>query len=710
MRSIKKTIKPAYNLANYLFLPVHFQQRIIFLIFMSLVPLSVTGQIDDSQPARRGSRIIDDTTKQVYGPRTSQYYFEEDVFLNREVFNKVDTVIRDFHRFNDVQRNGNLYQDLGVIGTAIHPIYYEIPDQIGVSGGFNSFDVYWKREQIKYWDTKSPYTNMHVVLGGRGRSLTRATYSRNINERWNFGITYRGMFIDKQISRQGKGDRNVRSQYYDFFTTYQNKDSTYRIFANFRRQNHEVAEYGGVRNDVPATFGYEDYFSIDAQPFLTEAINQELRMNIHLYHQYRVGSGLQIYHKLDRYRQGNRFTDKPASEPDFDFVEIDSVETNDKSKFTSLRNEAGIKGSLAKLFYNGYYAIRNYQMLYSNDTVFNSESHNTYKGVENYVGGRVALKLDSLVDVIGWGEILLPGGEFNSNANYRLEGTIISKWFDASLKQVQYAPTFLQQFYRGSHDYWNNSFSNVNTTRLSGSLHYRSKIFTFSPGLSFTRIGNYVYFKRAVSPYAAVREFPETNTSSTDVFPHQSAGENVIVSPHVALSLTLLRHVHLRGNAIYTKVIEEADDDPFELPELFANGQLSYENIFFNGNLDMHAGVDVHWKSTYYGMAYDVPTGQFYMQGDEAVAGFNDQGGRQFSGIYDSETPEVGRFLTPALPNQPNLPILDVFFNAKIKRGRIFFKYNNLMQLITGKGYFPTPQYPGQRNTVDFGFDWSFYD
>lgn len=684
-----------------------------FFLLLLIAGLGTITVLAQEEEVRRGSRIIDDTTKQIYGPRTSRYYSEEDVFMNRNVLHRVDTSIRNFHRFNDVQRNDNLYQDLGVIGTAIRPIYYQLPEQIGVTSGFNSFDVYWNREEIRYWDTKSPYSNMHVILGGRGRSITRATYSRNINPRWNFGLTYRGMFIDKQISRRAKGDRNVRGQYYHFFTTYQSKDSTYRIFANFRRGNHEVGESGGVRNDVPANFTYKDYFTIDAQPYLTEAINQELRMNIHLYHQYRIGSGLQVYHQLDRYRQSNRFTDRPSAEPDFDFVEIDSALTNDGAKFVSLRNEAGIKGSLSKLFYNGYFALRDYTMTYRNDTIFQGEtiSNNRIRGTESYVGGRISLNIDSLLDVVGWAELLLPDG------NYRIQGTIKSKWLDATLTQMQYEPTFMQQFYRGAHDYWNNyfvpeesRFSSINVTRLSGSVHYRSKVFTFSPGLTFTRIGNYVYFKRVISPIAGDPGFPDSNPLDTDVLPIQSKGENVIASPHVRAELVLLRHVFLRGNAIYTRVVQESEGNPFELPELFVNGQLSYENIFFNGNLDMHAGVDIHWKSAYYALAYDVPTSQFYIQGDPGVAGFNGTGGRNYSGVFTAGGAAEGRFLTPALPNQPNLPVVDVFFNAKIKRGRIFFKYNNLFQAITGNGYFPTPLYPGQRNTLDFGFDWSFYD
>jgi hypothetical protein len=123
-------------------------------------------------------------------------------------------------------------------------------------------------------------------------------------------------------------------------------------------------------------------------------------------------------------------------------------------------------------------------------------------------------------------------------------------------------------------------------------------------------------------------------------------------------------------------------NNAIQLPEFFINAQLAYENIFFNGNLDMQAGVDVHYKSSYYPLAYDVPIQQFYVQ--EQLPG---------------EALKVKAF-----------PIVDVFFSARIKRGRIFFKYHNLLQTFSQEGYMLTPGYPGQRNIVDFGFDWSFYD
>jgi hypothetical protein len=199
-------------------------------------------------------------------------------------------------------------------------------------------------------------------------------------------------------------------------------------------------------------------------------------------------------------------------------------------------------------------------------------------------------------------------------------------------------------------------------------------VFSISPGLTFTSLTNYVYFRKDTS-LTAVEQL---------VTPHQSQSGQTWVSPEVRLSLTMLRHVYLRGRAIYTTILKD-EDKAIRVPALFVNGELSYENIFFNGNLDMQAGVNVHWNSAYRALGYDVPTQQFYVQNSLKI-------GNNRDGMV------------------PSFPLVEVFFATRIKRGRIFLKYHNLVQMITKQGYMPTPYYRGQGSILDFGFDWSFYD
>jgi hypothetical protein len=256
-----------------------------------------------------------------------------------------------------------------------------------------------------------------------------------------------------------------------------------------------------------------------------------------------------------------------------------------------------------------------------------------------------------------------PGRGYGEKKFYKVFGQITSRWFDARLTQMQYAPGFMEQAYRGSYNVWNNFFGNITSSQFNGHVHYRSKVLTLSPGATFTRLSNYVFYK-------------EVSDNEQKVMPVQSAGRQVIFSPEVNASLTFLKHITLSGQAVYTELLENADS-ALSIPKVLLNAQLAYDNIFFNGNFDIHTGVDINWRSEYNAMGYDVPLRQFYIQNDFPV---------------------------------PAHPIVDIFINAKVKRGRIFFKYHNLLQAFSKQGYMPTPNYPGQPNSFEFGFDWSFYD
>jgi hypothetical protein len=48
--------------------------------------------------------------------------------------------------------------------------------------------------------------------------------------------------------------------------------------------------------------------------------------------------------------------------------------------------------------------------------------------------------------------------------------------------------------------------------------------------------------------------------------------------------------------------------------------------------------------------------------------------------------------------------------NGRIKRGRLFVKYINLLQQFTGQGYLPTPSYPNVKSALDFGFELILFD
>jgi hypothetical protein len=235
---------------------------------------------------------------------------------------------------------------------------------------------------------------------------------------------------------------------------------------------------------------------------------------------------------------------------------------------------------------------------------------------------------------------------------------------DASFVQSISRPAFLYNQYWGAHDFWQNDFGNITGLKMEGFLKTPFKKYFIAPGLSYTLINNYLYFKKS--------DYGQEQT----VLPLQSSSVINIANPQLKWSVNLTRGIRVSGNVINNLTLSDPDG-ALSIPDWLVNGQISLEDFWFKKNLQVHIGFDVTWRSGYQAMGYDIPIQQYYIQNNEAIGA--------------------------AL-------LVDPFLNAKLKRGRLWVKYHNLMQLIQQTGYIVTPGYPGQRNVLDFGFELILFD
>lgn len=620
------------------------------------------GSLAEAQIRRPGSQVVDDTTRNVYGPKTTRWITESDLFFNRNNYQVIDTTINNYHRWSYVSRFNNKYKDLGNVGTALHPIFPEISSTIGVKTGFGAYDLFYDSEDPRYFDTKSPYTRIRIIWGGDGRAMTQVEFSRNISPRWNFGFNYRPILVDKQIQRRGKGDRQTISTYYDVYTAYKSKNERYEFIFNYRRIRHRVNENGGiiVVSDIPDPF--DALFDKNNRPRLTAANSVELQNKIHLFNRYKIGEALRIYHKLDGGREINLYNDNIAVEPQ-DFydnrINVDTLNPDlarDSTHFSYWTNEVGLTGKVGKLFYNGFVKTRSYKMGYKYLTADTLAL--PFSGVEVYLGGQISYAYDSITRLTGHAEFLADG-------NYLVEGELNTRWLDGKAIRTLSKPSFLQNAYRGSFDFWNNDFNDVTSTQIKAFGKARVGTLFVKAGFTYTSLQDYIYFRRGVFP----------GTSQT-VLPLQSGGKQELVSPEISLDYTFFRYFHFRPQVIYTRFLSN-DDEALRVPEVFMNIQLAIERTILKDQLQVQAGLDFHRKSSYFDLGYDPSVQQFFVQ-DETVT--------------------------------PSFLLADIFFNAKMKRGRFFFKYNNLVQAFTQSGFLATPVFPGQRNILDFGFEILLFD
>lgn len=619
---------------------------------LASMPALAQRQRGKTEAPRVGSTIVDDSTKNVYGPETTKWTTEDDLFKNRPYYRALDTAVNGYQRWTYVQRSNNSYQDLGVMGTALNEIFPSNPSLIGATSGFHSYAPYYATQEPIYFDTKSPYSRMHLVWGGKGRALTTVAFSRNIKPQWNFGFNYRPILVEKQLQSFSSDNMMVTSHYYDFFTTFKSKKERYFLLFNFRRIRHQVKESGGVDN---GTAPPDEIYNPNAKPLLSSTKTEEFRSSFHIYQHYQLASPFQLYHMADFINEENRFE---SSDPKtlFDGVVVDSTKATDLATFATMRQEAGVKGNLGKVYYSTYFKLRTFK--YTNRWLVDIPVAVETNGIEQYLGLRVGIQLDSVTEFSGTAEYLFGGF-------YRIEGEIRSPWLDAYFRNTVSKPGFLQQVYRGNNDYWNQSFTGVNITQAKALAKIGRRAVQLRAGGTFTILDHQVYFKE-VTP----------GPDGQRVLPIQSSGNQIILSPEVSASFRFFRHMYFRPQVIYNNVVRN-DDNVMKLPFFFVNAQLAYENLLFKTRLQVQMGADFHWRSTYQALAYDVPIQSFYVQETSYSTAF---------------------------------PLVDLFFTGKMGRVRFFFKYNNLIQAFTGKGYQPTPLYPGQRSVFDLGFDFLLFD
>ena len=161
--SLLKRIEEKKNNTEFVILNV---RRGILIFVGILLVLEGFSQVDrgakklQSDSSRK--RILGDTIEASYTALTTKFIYEKNIKFNDVVFYHPDTVPDNFHQFTDLEKNQNFVQNLGNIGTAFKPLFFEPKNEIGRTTGFQSFDEFHTGpDDIKYFDTRSPFTGCY---------------------------------------------------------------------------------------------------------------------------------------------------------------------------------------------------------------------------------------------------------------------------------------------------------------------------------------------------------------------------------------------------------------------------------------------------------------------------------------------------------------------------------------------------------------------
>ena len=530
---------------------------------------------------------------------------------------------------------------------------------------------YKEVEDVSYFNVPTPLTEIYFKTAFEQGQQLNAFFTINTSKQFNFSLSYQGVrsLGNYQQSLTSTGNLLITSNYFS-------KNNRYNV--RFHVASHDIInrENGGLTPNSIALFvnddpEFSDRGRLDVN--FEDAENNLKGLRLYVNQEYALikkadstntnsltlGNSIWYEDKLFEYRQQNAFEQYGAS------YEATDLYTKTTLEEFNLQGYANFTNSLLGNF-----------KFFTTLTEYNYG----YNSVLNLDTGQIPNRIkDNLVSVGGSYQKQYKGFDIHAEAAINVIGNTTGNYINAaaglylnkdtkvqgSLKIHNAAPNFNFQLYQSDYvNYnWKTQFNNIKTQELGFDL-WSKKIANVS--FKYTGIDDYTYFAINASQTDAdafLRPTPMQSSERVDY-----------------LKIKAQREFNWRGFALNNTVMYQnvlSGDSVFNVPEFITRQSLYYQDHIFKNALFFQTGVNLKYFTKYNSNGYDPVLAEFYVQNEQ----------------------EIGNF-----------PMVDLFFNAKIRQTRIFVTWEHFNALFSNtKQYFSAPGYPYRDSLIRFGLVWDFF-
>ena len=524
---------------------------------------------------------------------------------------------------------------------------------------------YMEIEDINYFNVPTPLTDIYFKTAFQQGQQLDAFFTTNLSEQFNFSIAYKGV-------RSLGAYQNILSSTGNFRFTinYHNKNKRYRLRTHIVSQDIFNEENGGLTANSIALFTNDDPEFTDRGRLdvnFEDARNKLVGLRYYGDHEYDIVSKVDSLHYTlltignsvayeDKYFE--YWQDTPYNGFG-DSYEAADLHTKSKLEDFKIKGYANFKNSLLGHI-EGFIEYNDYN--YGYNTVLNLDTGtilNRLKGSQLKAGASYKKSYKGF-ELYGKGAINI-SGDFEGNFLDAAAAFNFGKGNKAigSITVHSKAPNF--NFLLNQSDYvnynWQNDLKTIKTQELK--FEIRSKRL-MDMAVSYTGVDDFTFF--------AIKE-----NDSTPI-PHQY---NARVD---YLKIKVAKEVRYRKFALMNTIMVQnvlSGEGILNVPQLVTRNSLYYQDHLFKKALFLQTGINFKYFSSYKMNAYDPVLAEFYVQNKVELGGY---------------------------------PLIDIFFNAKVRQTRIYFKYEHFNALFTSKNdYFSAPGYPYRDPVIRFGLVWNFF-
>ncbi|WP_369048058.1 putative porin [Tenacibaculum sp. UWU-22] len=653
-------------------------KKILFIVFyltISQVLFSQIRQIDDGfqnldNSINRNTDSLPDNEIDVKLSGKTKYTDYKIISFKGDT-TVVDTTltIQKEYKFNFLRKDDFELIPFNNQGQTFNNLGYDFSNikQLPLAGFRAKRFNYYNLEDINYYQVPTPTTEILYKTGLQQGQVLDALFTLNFSRRFNVSLAYKGIRSLGQYRRSLASQGNFRSSFH-----YTTPKKQYTIKGQVVMQDLTNQENGGLTETSLKAFTENDpVFSKNRGRLDVNLDNAENLLDDKRYY---FEHTFKLFSTKDSLQQ-KEFSNLKLGQSvllDNQFYKFKQT-TATTDFFGDTNKSSGIENTVNyQLFNNAFFLefnskyilgrfkvktnYTNYSYGYNeliNINAYPDVDKNKLKGNAIGFGANWNAKINQFYlnasATLTPGSARLSGSDFRGEAFYKKDSLFMLK---GRLIINSKSPNFNTLLYQSNYNNfnWQNNFSKVNTQNLGGV--FESKWGNAS--LDVTNIDDYVYFNTEGKPEQYSKNINYLKAKISKEFRFGK----------FALDNTLMYQNVTSGNNV------------FRVPEFVTRNTFYYNDSWFKGApLFVNIGVTFKYFTKYKANAYNPLLAEFQLQNDTNIG----------------------------------YPVFDAFFNARVRRTRIYFKIDNVTSDISKKNYFSAPNYPYRDFTIRFGVVWNWF-
>lgn len=631
------------------------------VLFSNLYASQIVNKTDSNMVKQPDSLVIDSGVRdslKIFKP-TIQDYISFTQFSERKI---IDTVLSNektfaFTQWNNRDNFGRI--QFANIGSGFNPLVYEVnPEQNLTLLPENKSFGFLGIKDIRYYDVKTPTTTFIYHNAVRNGAALNSTYTQNIGKNFNFALEYMGLRSQGLYSNSLAANNNTL-----FSGHYISTNLKYEAFAHFIHQNINNQENGGIANNelfMADDDAYDNRANVEVN--LEGVTSQFSARRYYFSHQFApfdpAKYPFKIRHTL--FHQGNKYRfAQEALQPYFYQTTASLVPD---FPLTTGKYSKNLSNTVSLVFDNESFKVDaglRHQMMQLGVTEPLNIADITVPAEirENRIGAVGNLSVE-LWDRIGLNSFLefsrgeRFGSYIQSRNQFRLE-PVQGYFVNAKVNFQSATPSFNYHLntspYR-DYNYFEDDFKNQSILEIGGNVNL--KWFDTQLFVNYFRIDNFTYLNGTR---------PQQSDSPVNI--SQIGGDATFRYGKFNLNSRLLFQNTL------------SNGDLFPAPNFIGRANLYFQSKAFKNAAEIQTGIKAQFFTKFSSREYSPILNEFVLPGTAA---------------YD-----IG-----------GIPVVDAYFNLKVKRMFFFIEGQHLNTLIDNNKVYTAPHYPFYDFRLNIGIVW----